>query len=757
MGVCIVPPCNSTKFIQIIISGQVQGVGFRPFVYQLAKELGACGFVRNRGGQVEVLLQAELKTLFLAQLDTHKPPQAQINTIECHDTPPIHTQDFKIAPSLTPSLSLKDTLPLDLATCELCLQDLANPKSRFFNYPFVACAHCGPRFSLLHTLPYDRAHTSMRDWVMCPACQKDYHNPQSRRFFAQSLSCLHCPITLSFYDQEGKHTDQPLERAIQAIQQGQVIALKGIGGFALICHAQNKQAVQKVRALKCRPKKPLALMVKNTAVAHTLVHLNPLELEALKAPSAPIVLAYKKSPCYDHVAPNLNTLGIILPYSALHHLLLQPFEALIFTSANLKGEPIITELETLRAKFNLEGILDHNRPIVHGIEDSILRCVGEQMGVMRLARGLSPLYIPLKSPTPLVGMGAHNKASLCWSQESSLVIPEMGTLESVAGVQNYHQNWDFYRQLYGVPQNIGIDKHPRYTSSQIGQEKALECKITCTPIQHHRAHMHALLGEWELEHPPLEGMEVLGLVCDGSGLGDHQELWGGEVFKAHFKGFWQVKHLLSLQRFWIPQAPNLIQDACTIGYCLAHQHSLSGLLTRLEKPLGARVHALKRMLDQKIQVSPTTSIGRLFDAIAGFCGVGEFNTYEGQSAAQLESLASTMESLDFYPFSLQDRPIIGTPMLEAIQQEILNNQAPLVARKFHNTLAHIALSLAQQHNLPMLFGGGVFANRLLCEHIRALFAHRVFFMPKLLSCNDGALAFGQVHFLANQQRSQHGF
>ncbi|CCB80117.1 [NiFe] hydrogenase metallocenter assembly protein HypF [Helicobacter bizzozeronii CIII-1] len=308
------PPCNSTKFIQIIISGQVQGVGFRPFVYQLAKELGACGFVRNRGGQVEVLLQAELKTLFLAKLDTHKPPQAQINTIECHNTPPIHAQDFKIAPSLTPSLSLKDTLPLDLATCELCLQDLANPKSRFFNYPFVACAHCGPRFSLLHTLPYDRAHTSMRDWVMCPACQKDYHNPQSRRFFAQSLSCPHCPITLSFYDQEGKHTDQPLERAIQAIQQNQVIALKGIGGFALICHAQDKQAVQKVRALKCRPKKPLALMVKNTAVAHTLVHLNPLELEALKAPSAPIVLAYKKSPCYDHVAPNLNTLGIILPY-----------------------------------------------------------------------------------------------------------------------------------------------------------------------------------------------------------------------------------------------------------------------------------------------------------------------------------------------------------------------------------------------------------------------------------------------------------
>ncbi|CCF81880.1 [NiFe] hydrogenase metallocenter assembly protein HypF [Helicobacter bizzozeronii CCUG 35545] len=299
-----------------------------------------------------------------------------------------------------------------------------------------------------------------------------------------------------------------------------------------------------------------------------------------------------------------------------------------------------------------------------------------------------------------------------------------------------------------MPQNIGIDKHPRYTSSQIGQEKALECGATCTPIQHHRAHMHALLGEWELEHPPLEGMEVLGLVCDGSGLGDHQELWGGEVFKAHFKGFWQVKHLLSLQRFWIPQAPNLIQDACTIGYCLAHQHSLSGLLTRLEKPLGARAHALKRMLDQKIQMSPTTSIGRLFDAIASFCGVGEFNTYEGQSAAQLESLASTIESLDFYPFNLQDRPIIGMPMLGAIQQEILDNQAPLVARKFHNTLAHIALSLAQQHNLPMLFGGGVFANRLLCEHIRALFAHRVFFMPKLLSCNDGALAFGQVHFFS---------
>ncbi|WP_163532226.1 carbamoyltransferase HypF [Helicobacter suis] len=731
---------------RIIISGGVQGVGFRPFVYKLAKQLGAHGFVRNIGGRVEVVLEKALLSAFLQALKTQLPHKAYISHIEHHNHPPLKTKEFIIAPSLSPRLSLQDTLPLDLAICEACLKDFNDPSSRFFNYPFVACAHCGPRFSLLKSLPYDRAHTSMHAFKMCTACQEDYTNPSSRRFFAQSLSCPNCPISLIFYDPKGKHIKKPLEKAIEAILAGEVVGLKGIGGFALVCQADNKEAVQIIRTIKARPFKPLAMMLPSLEKALEIVHLSPLEYKTLSSAIAPIVLALKKDSYFDHLAPNLDSLGVILPYSGLHYLLTRACGSLVFTSANLKGEPIITDLKNLQAKLPLKYILDHNRPIVHGIDDSIMRCVGQEMGIVRLARGLAPLYLNMKAKSFFIGMGAHNKASLCFAhQDKALVVPDLGSLDSVASIEHYKNTLDFYIKLYGQPESIGIDKHPRYISSQIGQKMALN-KAKLMPIQHHRAHFHALLAEWELEHKLREGVELLGFIADGFGLGTNQELWGCEVFKACFKKSWQVKRILSLKNFLIPQSERLIKDSKVLGYALAYQYHLTDLLESLKIP-----HALtlQNMLDKQIQVCSTTSLGRLFDAIAAFCGVGALNTYEGQAAMQLESLARSVLSDAHYSFKIYDQKILYASMLEEIQSEILQKKYALVARKFHNTLAHIAFNLAQSYKLPILFGGGVFLNRLLCECISNLFKNHPFFLPKLLPCSDASLAFGQVHFLAN--------
>ncbi|CRF45946.1 carbamoyltransferase HypF [Helicobacter heilmannii] len=726
--------------VKLIISGRVQGVGFRPFVYNAALRLGTKGFVCNVGGQVEVVLEKAHLDAFLKEL-AHKPKEAHITNVTQVATTPLNTP-FHIAPSRGVHLSLKDSLPLDLAICPDCLKDTLDPHSRFYGYPFTACAHCGPRFSLLESLPFDRPHTSMKNFTLCKTCTKDYHDPANRRFFAQTLSCPKCPISLSFYNQEGvKHTNA-LEQAIHALQKGEVVAIKGVGGFALSALASHKEAVAQIRALKTRPFKPLALMAASTKEAQRCVHLSTLELLALQSKEAPIVLALKKTQEYDHLAPNLNTLGVLLPYSALHHLILQEVGAVVFTSANLKGEPIITELEELQAKFPKLSVLDHNRQIVHGIDDSVVRLVAGQMRLVRLARGYAPLHLPLSAPQNTLGMGAQNKANLCLMHEGCLITPELSGLESVASIERYQQDFNFFTKLYHKPQAIGLDLHPKYTASQIGKAQHTPYK----EVQHHMAHLHALLAEWELEHPFKEGQALLAFICDGFGLSPNKSLWGGEVFLATVKaGELHSKHLHSLQAMCLPRSSALLKDTHALGYALAYQHNLAFAPLLLEPK---KAHNIATLLDKNTATITSTSVGRLFDALACFCKVGDFNTYEAQSAMQLESLACTHPSNEAYPFHIQ-ADIAIAPMLKAMEADILNERYALVAKKFHNTLAHIALSLSMRYNLPLLLGGGVFLNRLLGDAIQEIFKKRVFFLSKLLPPTDGALALGQAYFVAN--------
>ncbi|MFC3847317.1 carbamoyltransferase HypF [Helicobacter baculiformis] len=735
---------------QILVYGQVQGVGFRPLVYQIATALGAHGFVRNVGGAVEIVLEKSLESAFLSKLHAKLPPQAQILEIHTQDIA-INALDFSIQPSLS-APHTPDPLPLDKATCMACLQDLHDPTSRFYGYAFTTCAQCGPRFSMLYDLPFDRDNTSMRAFEMCNACARDYHDPQSRRFFAQGLSCPQCAIALSFHTQEGVNTSAPLQACIEVLQKGGVVAIKGIGGFALMGDAYNTQTTKRIREIKTRPFKPLSVMVAHLAMARDLVYLNPLEEQTLQESSAPILIARAKAPLNPLIAPHLDTLGLCLPYTPLHHLILQALDRpLIFTSANYKGVGIFHTLEQVRA-LEVEGILDHDRAIVHPIEDSVVRVSGGRVGVVRLGRALAPLSVPSSNSELLCGFGAQSKASLCFSQYFSLVSPEMGSLESVQSVEHYQDTLNFYHHLRGTPEHVGIDLHPGYVSSKLGQEKAQEWGISLSQVQHHEAHFYALLGEYARAHPLEPGQRVLGWIADGFGLGLQGQLWGAEVFEACYQGFWEVKRLYSLEPFEILTTPKALRDSSYCAYALARAHHLQGLLDRLQ--IENR-DILDRMLDCHLQTHATTSLGRLFDAIACFCGVGGLNSYEAQSAAQLESLARSINTSARYALELDQEHISYRALLTELQADLLKGQEALSARKFHNALAHLALELHTRQRAPLLVGGGVFVNSLLCEGISRLLGDRVFF-PQMLPFGDGAIAFGQVEYLKNQRRQACG-
>ncbi|BCZ18683.1 Transcriptional regulator HypF [Helicobacter sp. NHP19-012] len=732
--------------VKLLISGRVQGVGFRPFIYNLAHKLGTKGYVCNVGGQVEVVLEKAHLEAFLKELD-NKPQEAQITAITQEPTATLDTP-FYIAPSCGVDLSLKDSLPPDLAICESCLKDTQDPTSRFYNYPFTACAHCGPRFSLLESLPYDRPHTSMKDFQLCEDCAKDYNDPTSRRFFAQTMSCPKCPIALHFLSPQGIERQNALQEAIDALKAGVVVAIKGVGGFALTALATNKEAIEQIRTLKARPFKPLALMVPSLQEALKCVHLSPPELTALSSKEAPIVLALKKTQEYDHLAPNLNTLGVLLPYTALHFLIVQEVGAIVFTSANLKSEPIITNLKDLQAKFPHICVLNHDRPIMHGIDDSVVRLVAGKMRLVRLARGFAPLHLPLSAPENILGMGGHNKTNLCWLKEGCLVTPELGGFKSMASLERYKEDLSFYTKLYGVPKVVGLDLHPGYLSSQVGKEQ----NAPTQEVQHHTAHLHALLAEWGLTHTFKDGQSVLAFICDGAGLSYAKSIWGGEVFLATYqKGFFKTEHLHSLETTFYPSSTSLLKDAHSLGYALAYQHHLAFAPLLCESTMAKN---LATIISKRIATIPSTSVGRLFDAVAGFCSVGTINTYEAQSAMQLESLATTHPTDEFYPFEIQEDILIA-PMLKAMERDILSENYALAAKKFHNTLAHIALGLSVRYNLPLLLGGGVFLNRLLGDTIQEIFKDRVFFLPEILPPTDGALALGQVHFVANSLKGSH--
>lgn len=744
---------------RILVRGAVQGVGFRPFVHGLAIKLSLAGWVRNGGEGVVIEVEGNRPCLeeFLLRLEREKPPLAFVQSLESTFLEPAGLEKFTIRES--DSQGSKATLILpDFATCADCLRELFDPRNRRYRHPFINCTNCGPRFSIIESLPYDRPNTSMKKFPMCPDCEREYRDPLNRRFHAQPTACPFCGPRLCAWDEAGHSVEQgyeAVEHAARELRLGRIVALKGIGGFQLLVDARNEEAVRRLRARKHRDEKPLAVMVPKLGSARRHCEISPLEQRLLESPQAPIVLL-RRLPGWEDgngiapsVAPRNPYLGIMVPYSPLHHLLMCELGfPVVATSGNLTDEPIC--IDEHEAVSRLQGIADtylvHDRPIVRYLDDSVARVMLGREQVLRRARGYAPFPVHLKEPLPatVLAVGGHLKNTVALGFGSEVFLSQhIGDLETGQAYDAFHRMAGDLPRLYETqPELVACDLHPEYHST------AFAGRLTARPIpvQHHRAHVLACMAENELAPP------VLGVSWDGTGFGEDGTIWGGEFLLEEGDSYRRVAHL---RPFRLPGGEAAIREPrrCALG-ALCEAFGEEGFTVACELGLWtsgeAELGLLRRMLDRNVQTPVTTSAGRLFDAVAALAGLRHRVSYEGQAAVELEFVA-VPGSAEVYPFCLDGtEPLVADwrPVLRAIVDDLRRGEeAGRIAMRFHHTLAAMICSVAQRiGQREVALTGGCFQNRLLTECcVQAL--REAGFRPvwhQRIPPNDGGISLGQV-------------
>lgn len=692
--------------LRIVVKGAVQGVGFRPFVWRLAQELDLGGHVRNEGGAVIIEVEGLRTAEFLTRLGQEHPRAARVDQVAFEPCEPLGESAFNIRESRQGSRP--DVIP-DLATCPDCLRELFDPASRFFGYPFVNCTRCGPRYSILERVPYDRAHTTLAAFAMCAACRAEYDNPGDRRFHAQPTACPACGPALSFSDASGAILDaSPLKLAAAALREGLILAVKGLGGFQLLVDATRADVVARLRQRKHRPDKPLAVMTRDLAAAQRCAHVSPQEAELLQSPAAPIVLvASKAGALAANVAPGLLEVGLMLPTTPLHHLLLRAVEfPVVCTSGNLSEEPLcIDNAEALqRLGVVADRFLLHNRPIRRALDDSVARVIDGAPQVLRLARGYAPLLLPMAGP-PAMAVGAHMKNAPAIRVEDRAILGQhVGDLENTLALDALRQTAADLRQFFhAVPEAAACDLHPDYGSTRF----AAELGLPVLPVQHHAAHALACLAEHGLD-------SALAVVWDGTGLGPDGSVWGGEFLQIRGTRFSRVAHLLP---FRLPGGDAAARDA---------RRALAGLE-------GA----------QGPSAPLCSSVGRLFDGFAALLGLCGPQSYEGQAAMLLEAAVAPQRA-DAYALPLADGQLDWRPMLAAARKE---RETGVAAAKFHNALVEAILAVARTvGEQRVALCGGCFQNRYLTERALRRLREAGFapVIPRRVPPNDGAIALGQL-------------
>ncbi|RMF26052.1 MAG: carbamoyltransferase HypF [Cyanobacteria bacterium J083] len=747
--------------LHLTIEGTVQGVGFRPFVYGLARELGLTGWVNNSTAGVEIEVEGAQARLerFLSWLQSDCPPLAQIDEIRTVWLSPIGYQTFKIKAS---TVGKKTALILpDIATCSECLREINDPTNRRYLYPFTNCTNCGPRFSIIKALPYDRANTCMEKFSMCDRCWREYQNPQERRFHAQPNACPDCGPHLELWNRQGKilashHT--ALLTTVEAIRQGKILAIKGLGGFHLVVDAQNKAAVQKLRERKNRPAKPFALMYPNLELIKTHSQVSLLEEKLLLSPSAPIVLLQqrvRRSGC------NNPYLGVMLPYTPLHHLLTQHLGfPLIATSGNLAGEPLCYENQTALEKLNqiADLFLVHNRPILQPVDDSIARVIDDKTQILRLGRGYAPLSLKLPSSPKkfsLLAVGGELKNTVAFFQDQQIFLSQyIGDLTSTETFNRFQQTITKFQQLYEIkPSQVAADCHPHYLSTQYAQK----LNLTVNLVQHHYAHVLACMADNQID----DKQSVLGIAWDGTGYGLDKTIWGGEFLTLSAKGSQRVAHL---QTFGLPGGEKAIKQPKRIAIALLYAALGDKLFNQLtnfqhlacmQAFTSKELSILQTMLSNHINTPLTSSVGRLFDGVAAILGICQQTSYEGQAAMELEFAIGDCQTNAVYNFNLnpplkENLPFVWDwrPIILEILTDIANNVSlAQISTKFHNTLIEIIITVAQAINKKnILLTGGCFQNKYLTEKAIARLKQRNFqpFYHHRLPCNDGGIAVGQI-------------
>lgn len=748
-----------TQRLRIELCGVVQGVGFRPFVYRLALELGLTGWAANtaRGLTVEVEGSSNAIDCFLERLMREKPPHAIIQRQKTTFIEPAGERDFTLRESLAERSVDHHALILpDLATCPDCIEEIFDADNRRYHYPFTNCTQCGPRYSIITALPYDRVHTTLRYFVLCPACATEYNDPHDRRFHAQPIACPDCGPRLALWDTAGTplaSDNKALLNAAEAIRGGATVAVKGLGGFHLMVDARNETAVRRLRDRKQRKSKPFAVMFPTLDRIKAQCIASNIEEHLLLSAANPIVLLKRQygGDIASSVAPENPYLGVILPYTPLHHLLLGELGfSVVATSGNLSGEPICTD--ECDALDRLRGVADfflvHDRPIARPVDDSVVRVIMGRPLVLRRARGYVPLPIEINTPLPtILAVGGHLKNTVALSLGNSIILSQpVGDLETTRAAQALELTVaDLNGLNAATPCAVACDTHPDYYSSQFARGLGLPL----IAVQHHYAHVLSCMADNGLDGP------VLGVAWDGTGLGTDGTLWGGEFLRITETGFERAAHL---RTFMLPGAEQAIRQPRRAALGLLYELFRDDLFTMnglapMDAFAPSERGVLQRMMERSINTPRTSSAGRLFDAVSALLGMCQINDFEGQAAMALEFAAEAHGVTDeTYHFQLeqQQSPVAVDwgPMIHGILDDLKNGLSTgLIAAKFHNTLADIiatvATTLGETH---VVLTGGCFQNSYLtCRTVERL--RDVGCTPywhQHVPPNDGGLALGQI-------------
>ncbi len=765
---------------RIKVTGIVQGVGFRPYVYRHATELKLFGSVLNNQQGVTIELQGapEIIDQFADILRQSPPPLARIDNIEITQQQfDPHCNHFTIIQSEGEGDAVV-AVSADKSTCQDCLDDMADPNNRHYQYPFTNCTNCGPRYTLINALPYDRKHTSMASFEMCEDCANAYQDPLDRRYHAQPVSCPVCGPHITLLDKEGStlaERQSALSQTIAQLKAGDILAVKGLGGFHLICDATNEQAVQKLRLRKQRPAKPLAVMAADETMARQLVQGSQAEWQLLSSKERPITLMQKQecdSPQAElaqSIAPGIDKLGIFLPYTPLHHLLLSELKRpIVATSANRSGEPIITNKEAIFTHLGqvIDGVLDHDRPIINGCDDSVVQIVAGKLQVMRMARGYAPYSLRHNEciDRHTLAVGAQQKNSIAFGFKHNLFLsPHIGDLFSIEAEAYFTDTLTTFNRLYDfTPEHIIRDRHPDYAPSQWTQ-RYIETKeqesqsVSHSVVQHHYAHVLSMMAVNQYTE------KVLGLTFDGTGLGDDNTLWGGEALVADIHGFTRIGHLKPFKLIGGEQA---IKDPRRLLLSLLFEQMSVEQILALELEALASMPKLMITNLHKLWLSNsacmlTSSIGRLFDACACALGFIEKTQFEGQAGMLIEAAAIRYDRQSrnaAAPLNLTlatanniwDGSSLIVQIVNALGQ---NREQTLVkeqlAKSFVYALGDLACDIAKQHaQLPVALCGGVFQNRYLSEYCSEKLASLGIeqLSSDQIPINDGGIALGQLWY-----------
>lgn len=769
---------------RILVKGLVQGVGFRPFIYQLANLYELTGWVLNSSEGVQIEAQGALSQLdaFLKDIKAKAPPVARIDELQFEDLPPATYQDFEIRKSV----EVKDKfVPIssDIATCVDCQKELFDPKDRRYLYPFTNCTNCGPRFTIIEDIPYDRPKTTMKNFTMCADCNKEYRDPANRRFHAQPNACPKCGPRLE-YRAEGSQIEatsfdaqeEIINKVSDSLIQGKIVAIKGLGGFHLACDATNDEAVKLLRSRKKRAlHKPFAIMVADLEAVGEECFINEEEKKILKSPESPIVLLRKKPDLKvsSEVAPNNNYLGVMLAYTPLHHILLEKVKRpLVMTSGNISEEPIVMENEEAIAKLGpiADQFLLHNRDIYSRYDDSVTRVINNQNIMIRRARGYAPypIHLPFKLKQTLA-VGPELKNTFCLVRDNlAFVSQHIGDMENIETFTQFENALNLYKRLFRIePEICAYDLHPEYLSTKYAL--SLE-DIKLIGVQHHHAHIASCMVENGVTEP------VIGVSFDGTGYGEDGNIWGGEFLICDFKGYKRVGHLA-----YVPMAGGeaAIKKPwrMTLSYLLSLFDDLRELeIDFLDRFDSIEVQVVKQQIDQGLNAPLTSSCGRLFDAVASLIGVRDEVTYEAQAAIELEMIADekVKESYNYRVGSqesvVQSRKesqgkVFGTQnqdtqplvvdaqlIFEGIINDLRNQiSKEIISAKFHNTVVDFATDMCQRISnkegiKKVAISGGVFQNATLTKRLIKSLKDEGFsvIMQKLVPTNDGGVSLGQA-------------